>query len=525
MPLRLAFEHPTVQSLAAVISLGNQESAELQHAPETIEAGEKGGPLPLSFAQQRIWFLHQLEPGSHYNDHFDLRLTGPVDMGILERAINEIIRRHDALRSTFLEGEVGPVLQILPEVRLSFKLTDLSGLPFETREKEAIKLAVHDCQQPFDLESGPLLRAGLVKLHDTDHLLVLTFDHIVIDGWSHGVFLAELTAIYEAFLADRPSPLPSLAVQYTDYAGWQQDWFRGKNIEPHLAYWRQQLANAPALLELPTDHPRPIEESFSGARHFLELEKSLVDDLGAVGRKENCTLFMVFLAAFQTLLAKYTEREDIIIGSPIANRNRAETEALIGSFMNTVVLRTDLSGDPEFKELLHRVRKMSLDSYAHQDLPFEQLVADLQPARNLGYSPVFQVMFILQNTPMPKANVGKLSFQHFDVDAGTSKLDITLNLEETKDGAVGWIEYATDLFEPESIKNMAAHFHRAASKHRDGPTGTFIQIAPGSEGRGMAIPSRRGQFKSPRFRERGKTQQNCNPRPVSQIRWESPRSI
>ena len=360
------------------------------------------------------------------------------------------------------------------------------------------------------------LRSGLVKLHATDHLLILTFDHIVIDGWSHGVFLTELTAIYEAFLAGKPSSTAAVGGSITpDYAYWQQDLVSRK--ERSNRTWLIGVSNCgrmrPALLELPTDHPRPIEESFSGARHFLELEKPLVDGLAAVGRKENCTLFMVFLAAFQTLLAKYTERDDIIIGSPIANRNRAETEALIGSFMNTVVLRTNLSGDPEFKELLHRVRKMSLDSYAHQDLPFEQLVADLQPTRNLGYSPVFQVMFILQNTPMPRANVGKLSFQHFDVDAGTSKLDITLNLEETKDGAVGWIEYATDLFEPESIKNMAAHFKELLRNIVEAPQERLskLRLAPkGAEWRfpaGMGNSSRR---LSERNEDAGKVQSTAS---------------
>jgi len=267
-----------------------------------------------------------------------------------------------------------------------------------------------------------------------------------------------LTAIYGAFVEGKPSPLPPLALQYTDYAAWQQSALSGEAIEPHLEYWRKQLAGAPPVLELPTDHPRPVVETFHGARHFIELDKTLITELGAVGRKESCTLFMVLLAAFQTLLAKYAEREDILVGSPIANRNRAETEALIGSFMNTLVLRSDLSGDPAFTELLKRVRRVCLDAYAHQDLPFEKLVADLQPQRNLGYGPLFQVMFILQNTPMPTGKVGSLTFRHFDVDAGTSKLDLTLNLEETENGAIGWIEYATDLFEKESIVTMGQHF-------------------------------------------------------------------
>ncbi|HVV00094.1 MAG TPA: LLM class flavin-dependent oxidoreductase, partial [Verrucomicrobiae bacterium] len=457
LPLRLAFEHPRVESLATAVD----SAAAPQHhesGPREIRAIERNGPLPLSFAQQRIWFLHQLEPGSHYNDHFDLRLGGPLRIAEIERAINEIIRRHETLRSTFHKGEAGPVLRILPEVRLKLDVIDFSALPAEIREQQAIQAAVSDCQQPFDLETGPLLRASLVKLAGEDHLLVLTFDHIVIDGWSHGVFLSELTALYEAFVSGRPSPLSALTAQYTDFAAWQQSWFKGANIENHLAYWRAQLKGAPPLLELPTDHPRPAAESFHGARHFLHLDRALVDGLSGVARRERCTLFMVFLAAFQTLLGKYAETEDVIVGSPIANRNRAETEPLIGPFMNTLALRGDLRGDPSFGELLSRARKTCLDAYAHQDLPFEQLVADLQPPRNPSHSPVFQVMFILQNTPMPPAKAGNLSFRHFDVDAGTSKLDLTLNLEETPEGAVGWIEYATALFEPASIAAMARHF-------------------------------------------------------------------
>jgi natural product biosynthesis luciferase-like monooxygenase protein len=458
LPLQLAFENPTVQTLAKAISEAQSKPGAALQDTDQIEATERNGSLPLSFAQHRIWFLHQLEPGSHYNDHFDLRLTGPVDVAALERAINEIIRRHETLRSTFTKGDSGPVLQILPELTIKLDVTDISSLPVQAQEQQAIHIAVRDCRQPFDLENGPLFRASLVRLAPEDHLLVLTFDHIVIDGWSHGVFLSEMTALYEAFLAGKPSPLPQLAIQYTDFADWQQKWFKGENIEPHLAYWRKQLAGAPPVLELPADHPRPVVETFRGARHFLRFNKDLIDALSTVGRKENSTLFMVFLAAFQVLLSKYSDREDIILGSPIANRNRAETEALIGSFMNTLVLRGDLRGDPSFLEFLQRVRRVCLDAYAHQDLPFEQLVADIQPPRDLGYSPVFQVMFILQNTPMPVANAAGLSFAHFDVDAGSSKLDITLNLEETKEGAIGWIEYATDLFDPASMTAMAGHF-------------------------------------------------------------------
>ncbi len=458
LPLRLAFEFPTGESLAKAIS---EQQAEEQSAGlpeyEAITRSESNNRL-LSFAQQRIWFLHQLEPGSHYNDHFDLRLRGPLDVQILERAINEIVRRHDTLRSSFSEAEGEPVHSIASQLTVAIPVIDLNHLPTAEREQEAIRLAVENCQKPFDLERAPLFRASLLRLAAEDHLLILTFDHIIVDGWSHGVFLSELTQIYEAYLAGGQSPLPELPIQYSDFAAWQQRWMKGGQIAGHLEYWKQQLQGVPERLELPTDHPRPKVQSFRGARLSFTLDKPLIDGLTAVGRKEKSTLFMVLLAGFQALLARLSRREDIVIGSPIANRNRPEVEPLIGSFMNTLALRSDLSGDPGFVELLNRVRKMCLDAYAHQDLPFEKLVAELKPARNLSYSPIFQVMFILQNTPAPISRTGSLQFAQQDVDAGSSKLDLTLNLEETPQGCIGWIEYSTDLFDRSSIERMIAQF-------------------------------------------------------------------
>jgi natural product biosynthesis luciferase-like monooxygenase protein len=458
VPLRLAFEFPTVERLAKAILEQKRKQASEQTEYETIPRNGAKNGAPLSFAQQRIWFLHQLEPGSHYNDHFDLRLRGPLDVQILERSINEIVRRHDTLRSSFAEIEGEPVQSVAAKLTISLPLNDVSHLPVEAREQEAIRLAAEDCKQPFDLEQAPLFRASLVRLAPDDHLLILTFDHIIVDGWSHGVFLSELTQIYGAFLAARPSPLPELPIQYSDFAAWQQRWMKGDGITRDLEYWKQELKRVPELLELPTDRPRPRSQSFHGARTSFTLDKQLVEDLTAVGRKQNCTLFMVLLAGFQTLLARLSGREDIVIGSPIANRNRPEVEPLIGSFMNTLALRGDLSGDPTFVELLKRARKMCLDAYAHQDLPFEKLVAELQPARNLSYSPIFQVMFILQNTPMPISRAGSLRFSQQDVDAGSSKLDLTLNLEETAQGCIGWLEYSTDLFDRSTIEQMITQF-------------------------------------------------------------------
>jgi natural product biosynthesis luciferase-like monooxygenase protein len=459
LPLRLAFEFPTVEALAKAISIGQNVSKEMSPPEhETIMRTERANGAPLSFAQQRIWFLHKLEPGSHYNDHFDLRVRGPLNVQILERAISEIVERHDTLRTSFSESDGEPTQTIGSNLAVSLPVIDISHLPLAEREAEAARLAVENCKQPFELDRPPLFRCSLVRLAPEDHLLILTFDHIIVDGWSHGVFLAELTKLYEAFLAERPSPLPDLPIQYSDFAAWQQRWMKGDAMAGHLQYWKEQLRGAPQLLELPIDHPRPRIQNFRGARLSFTLDKALVDGLGAAGRKESCTLFMVLLAGFQTLLARRCGSEDIVIGSPIANRNRHEVEPLIGSFMNTLALRGDLSGDPTFLELLQRIRKTALDAYAHQDLPFEKLVAELQPARNLSYSPIFQVMFILQNTPMPIAQAGSIKFAQQDIDAGSSKLDLTLNLEETADGCAGWVEYSTDLFDRCSIERMIRQY-------------------------------------------------------------------
>jgi acyl carrier protein len=322
-----------------------------------------------------------------------------------------------------------------------------------------------------------LFRCSLVRLAPNDHLLILNFDHIIIDGWSHGVFLSELTALYEAFLGGRPSPLPELPIQYSDFAAWQQRWMNGNAIASHVHYWREQLRGAPPLLELPTDRPRPRIQSFRGARLSFTLDKQMIDSLAAVGRAESCTLFMVLLAAFQTLLAGRSGAKDIVIGSPIANRNRHEVEPLIGSFMNTLALRGDLSGDPTFLELLQRVRKTALDAYAHQDLPFEKLVAELQPARHLSHSPIFQVMFILQNTPAPTTQSGTLRIAQQDIDAGSSKMDLTLNLEETPNGCVGWVEYSTDLFERSTIERFIEQYQSLLKSIVDKPASRLSELA------------------------------------------------
>ncbi|MGH7931425.1 MAG: condensation domain-containing protein, partial [Candidatus Binatia bacterium] len=353
--------------------------------------------LPLSFAQERLWFLDQLEPGSTvYNMPGVFRLKGPLNVAVLKQSLNEIVRRHEALRTTFRSVEGSPQQVVASGLTLPLPVMDLSHRCESDRENEARRLAAEEARRPFDLSRGPLLRAILLRLHQEEHFLLLNMHHIVSDGWSMGVFFREISVLYEAYSNGKPSPLAELPIQYADYAVWQRNRLQGEVLETQLSYWEKQLEDI-STLDLPTDRPRPAAQSFRGARLSLELSKELTEGLKALSRKERVSLFMTLLAAFQTLLHRYTGRDDIAVGSPIAGRNRAEIEGLIGFFINTLVLRADLSGNPTFRELLARVREAALGAYDHQDVPFEKLVQELHPERNLNQSPLFQVMFVLQN--------------------------------------------------------------------------------------------------------------------------------
>jgi natural product biosynthesis luciferase-like monooxygenase protein len=478
LPLQVAFEFPILGAQAdAVAAQAGQHRVSPLPRHEAIRRRKNADEWPLSSAQRRLWFLSQLEPGPHYNDHFELRLSGPLEVETLERALNEIVRRHEMLRSTYLKVEGSPVQVIAPALAVPLAAVDLSGWPESEREAEAARLAIEQARLPFRLDKGPLVRAGLFRLAAREHLLSLALHHIVIDGWSRGVLLRELAAIYEAFRARRPSPLPELEIQYADFAAWQQECLEREAMRKQVDYWRAQLRGAPPLLALPADHARPAVQSYRGAREPLELDRGVIERLAALGRQEGCTLFMVLLAAFQTLLARATGREDIIVGSPIANRNRAELENLIGFFLNSLVLRGDLSGDPSFLELLGRTRKIALEAYAHQDLPFEALLAALQPVRDLSYGPLFQVMFVLQNAPFAPASAGGVMFRAAEIDTGISKCDLTLNLEDTPERCGGWIEYCTDLFEPATIRRFIGHFQTLLESLSARPEQRVWQVA------------------------------------------------
>ncbi|MEG4918277.1 amino acid adenylation domain-containing protein [Microcoleus sp. B7-D4] len=458
LPLHTLFEEPTLAGLAKIVEAAcRAEEGSLQALP--ISPISREGDLPLSFAQQRLWFLDQLMSGTPlYNIPNAIGLKGSLNVTALEQSLSEIVRRHEALRTNFSAVNGQPIQIIRPAATLLLPIVDLRKLPETEREVEAQRLATEGAQCPFDLVNEPLFRVNLLHLGKEEHLLLLTMHHIVSDGWSLGVFMRELSVLYEAFSTEKSSSLPELPIQYADFAVWQNEWLVGEVLEFQLNYWKRHLGGQLPVLELPTDRPRPPVQTYRGARQSLELPKKSTDALKALSQQEGVTLFMTLLAVFQILLYRYTGQEDVIVGSPIANRNRVEIEGLIGFFVNTLVLRTELSGDPSFRELLGRVREVALGAYTHQDLPFEKLVEELQPERDLSRTPLFQVMFVFQNALIAALEFRGLSLTPLEVHNGTAKLDLTLALEETSEGIKGGVEYNTDLFEAATITRMVGHF-------------------------------------------------------------------
>ena len=425
--------------------------------------------VPASFAQQRLWFLDQLEGGSTYNISRATRMKGHLNVGALRQALNAIVARHESLRTSFDSVEGEPVQIIAPFRELKLAIVDLRTLGPQEREAEARRLAALASLQPFNLAQDQLLRVSLFQLNEEEHVLMLTIHHIISDGWSMGVLFRELGILYGTFANGQPSPLSELPIQYSDFAVWQREWLQGDVLEEQLGYWKKQLAGAPAVLELPTNRPRLAIQTFDGAHHQKQLPQRLRDSLNELSRREGATLFMTLLAAFQTLLFRYANQEDIVVGTPIANRTRIETEGLIGFFVNTLVMRTDLSGDPSFRELLGRVREMALDAYAHQDLPFEKLVEELQPERSLSHMPLFQTLFALQNAPMSARELAGLDSTDFPFAQSISKLDLSLNVGERAEGLMLSFEYSTDLFDAATIERMAAHFQTLLEGIVDNP--------------------------------------------------------
>jgi amino acid adenylation domain-containing protein/FkbM family methyltransferase len=451
-------------------------------APSDDRAGSggqrEGFVFPASFAQSRLWFLHQFDPTtSVYNIPAPMRIKAPLDVGALRRSLNEIVRRHETLRTTFASVDGEPVQVIAPDAEVALEVVDLRRLPAEAREAEAQRLALVDAQRPFSLTEGPLLRAGLIQLGYADHVVLLSMHHIVSDGWSMGVLLRELNQIYVAYSMRRPSPLPELQIQYADFAQWQREWIRGDRLTRQLEYWTSQLRDAPELLDLPTDRPRPPFQTYRGGGESVALDMGLYSSLRALGLREGATPFMTLLAAFKTLLFRYTGEHDLCVGTPIAGRTRTELEDLIGLFVNTLVLRTDLGGDPTFVELLRRVREVTLEAYANQDTPFERLVEELEPSRNPSHNPLFQVMFVLQSEEPGAAQQPAGAAQSVSVASGTAKFDLTMSIVEAGGGAYALFEYNADLFEQATIQRFAGHFTALLASIVANPGAPLSQLA------------------------------------------------
>ncbi len=476
LPLRRIFEYPTIATLAEQIEIAQRSEAGLQAQP--ILPVARSGDLPLSFSQQRLWFLDQLEPGSpFYNLPEALRLTGALDRDAFERSLKEILRRHEVLRTSFVTLQDGRPRQVIaPDLELPLEVVDLCSLPAEEREKETLRMANAEAQLPFDLAHGPLLRFKLLRLGEEEQVVLLTMHHIIGDDWSSNVLIQEFSLLYEAFANGRPSPLPELPIQYADFAAWQRNWLKGEVLETQLNYWKEQLQHSPPLLELPTDRPRPAVQTYRGAYQTFSLPARLSQGLKALCQREGVTLFMLLLAAFETLLYRHSRQEDFNVGTPIANRNRADIENLIGFFVNTLVLPADLSGEPGFTDLLKRVRETSLGAYAHQDLPFEMIVDALQPQRDMSHSPLFQVMFVIQNAPMRAREVQGLTVGSLEAHSGTAKFDLTLFMLEEGERLGGAFEYNTDLFDAATIAHLSQHFSILLQAILDDPSQSIATL-------------------------------------------------
>ena len=455
IPLQTLFEARTVAALARAVE--ELRAAARGGQVASIPRAPREGLLPLSHGQRQIWLHATLHPGAlFYNEPFSIRLPGDINPSALEQALDELVGRHEAWRTTFTSVGGEPVQRIHPPAPVGLRSVDLTDVPSTARWERAVALATEEARQPFDLERGPLLRATLVRLDEADHVLFMTAHHIVVDGLSlYEVLPKELFALYQAAATGRPALLPDLAIQYADYAAWQREQQGGAALSPHLEYWKRQLADLPAL-ELPADRTRPLVPTRGGARHCVALPRELTLRLKALAREQGVTLFVVLLSAFEVLLHRYARQDEIVVGTYSACRDRPELEGLLGFFLNTLVLRVDMRGDPTFRQLLGRVREVSLDAFAHQELPFATLVEALQPKRVPGQNPLFQVAFVLE-PPAPTLESG-WSLSQLDVDTGSSKLDLTLELDERPEGIIGRIEYSADLFDAETIERMAGHY-------------------------------------------------------------------
>src|SRR5215217_733175 len=472
-----------------IIQLKQRLATKQSHSPaEVIAPTRRRKRYPLSYAQERLWFLDQFQPASAiYNIPTAIEINAALNVRAVEEALQELLRRHEVLRTSFSNEDGGPVQVVHPRVSFKLQVEDLRSLSEGERVAAAQRLADEEARQPFDLTLAPLLRARLLQLAEHRYVLLLTMHHIISDGWSMAVFFSEYSTLYEAYCQGRRSPLPELPLQYANYAVWQRQWLQGAVIDEQLHYWKQQLAGMPELLELPTDHLRPPVQSFRGGWQAFVLGAAVSRRLRELSQQQGATLFMTLLSAWQILLLRYSGREDIVVGTPIAGRNREETEKLIGFFVNTLVLRSRLQRHWSFREVLAHVREVCLEAYAHQDLPFENLVEELQPERNLSHNPLFQITFVLQNIPttglmkaITSTGLTQPEVENFESIAApttqTAKFDLSLTMAETDQGIAAELEYSTDLFEAATISRLAQHFQTLLEGITDNPEQPISQL-------------------------------------------------
>ncbi|WP_437589100.1 non-ribosomal peptide synthase/polyketide synthase [Sorangium sp. So ce1000] len=512
LPLRALFDHPTVTALARAVDDAVRQQQGVALPPITPQpAGQPdGGAAPLSFAQQRLWFLAQLEPtAASYNIPAAVRLTGTLDVDRLRRGFEAVVRRHASMRTTFAEIDGGPAMIVRAEQPVALSIADLRAVPAEEREAAARRALEAEASRAFDLTEGPLFRITLLRLGEREHTLLVVLHHIVSDGWSLSLLVDEVMELYAADAEGRAAELPALPVQYGDYTRWQRDWLDGPALDQQLAYFLDRLGSEPAALSLPTDRPPPAAQSYRGARYAFALPTELSAELLALARQRGVTPFVLLLAVFQALLAKYGGRTDLWIGTPVANRAHLEVQDLIGFFVNTLVLRADLSDDPRLTDLLPRVREEVLGAQAHQDLPFEHLVKALRPARDLSRSPLFQVMFTLHQPPSQAAPIAGLEVRPLEVDPGSAQFDLSLDMTLQSGELSGSFEYSTDLFDRSTIARMALHLERLLAAAAARPTARLSELsmlAPAELARvlawgGAAAPDRTPRLVHRRFEE------------------------
>jgi hypothetical protein len=482
LPVRDVFEFPTLAALAERVTARIVTAESGVSVPAAIPSAPDE-ELPLSYPQQRLWFLEHWDPGTAaYNISAAVRLAGGLDVAALEHSVAAIVQRHAALRTTLPTVEGRPAQLVAAQLTVPLPQHDLRSIPEPHQHSEIERLAQDEARAPFDLTRGPLLRLRLLRLDEQEHLLLLTIHHIICDAWSMQIFGRELAALYCAEMEGRPAELPPLPLQYTDYACWQRRWLTGERLEAHLQYWRRQLHGAPPLLALPTDRPRPAVQRTEGATHPVRLPDELTAALKQLAQAEKATFFMVLLAGFQVMLHRYSGQHDLVIGTDVAGRERAEFESLIGFFVNQLVLRTDLAGDPSFRALLGRTRQVALDAYAHQELPFDLLVQHLKPPRDPSYSPLFQVKLFLVHEDGAAPDFGSLEIDSREIDSGFARHDLTVGLWDSPRGVHGWINYSTALFDSSTINHMATEFITFLARSAASPDASLSELVDAQRG-------------------------------------------